>query len=232
MDITNWLRQVWAKAASRYKSSSSSSNGLTNVQASAVKPKMTAEDVIEKFDDGFASLIERLDVMNENMGCALEINQKLVDCLGELPTVLECVPQHTRNSKEALDAALEQIRASNDLNAAVAKSIEAIPQETVRQTEAIYDVRETLVDSLEINKSVRNELGRFNDTISRLESTAAGQTESIMQMSRTFASSERYFKYMMDKQAKRFMWIFIAALSICMISIFALAGLIVYLLTK
>ena len=232
MDITNWVRQVWNKAASRCKSSSSDSNGLTNVQASAIKPKMTAEDVIEKFDDGFASLIERLDVMNENMGCAIELNQKLVNSIDELPKVIDSIPQQTRINREALEAALDQIRASNDLSMTVAKSIEAIPQETIRQTEALYDVRETLTDSLEINKSVRNELGRFNDTISRLESTAASQTESIMQMSRTFASSERYFKYMMDKQAKRFLWIFISALSVCMISLFALAGLIVYLLTK
>jgi len=48
-------------------------------------------------------------------------------------------------------------------------------------------------------------------------------------MSKTFAASDRYLKYIISRQNKRFMWIFIAAISVCVTAILILAGIVVYL---
>jgi len=48
-------------------------------------------------------------------------------------------------------------------------------------------------------------------------------------MSKTFAASDRYLKYIISRQNKRFMWIFVAAISICATAILILTGVIIYL---
>jgi lipopolysaccharide/colanic/teichoic acid biosynthesis glycosyltransferase len=69
----------------------------------------------------------------------------------------------------------------------------------------------------------------FNETLCKLNESTIGQTDGIIQMSKTFAASDRYLKYIMSKQSKRFMWIFIAAISVCVACILILAGIIIYL---
>ncbi len=71
---------------------------------------------------------------------------------------------------------------------------------------------------------------RFNETLSKLDSDTVGQTESILQMNKTFAASDRYLKHIMARQNKRFMWVFIAAMVVCTLAIAGLvAGLVMVL---
>jgi hypothetical protein len=48
-------------------------------------------------------------------------------------------------------------------------------------------------------------------------------------MSKTFATSDRYLKYIISRQNKRFAWIFIGAVSVCAAVILVLVGIIIYL---
>ena len=70
---------------------------------------------------------------------------------------------------------------------------------------------------------------KFNETLDKLDQTTIGQTDSIMQMSKTFAASDRYLKYIMSRQRKSFMWIFMIAMGVCLLAILILAGIIIYL---
>jgi hypothetical protein len=70
---------------------------------------------------------------------------------------------------------------------------------------------------------------KFGETVGRLILTVAAQSDSIMQMRRTFATSDRYLKYLVTKQNRRFMWIFFAALGVCAAVILIFAGVIIFL---
>jgi hypothetical protein len=70
---------------------------------------------------------------------------------------------------------------------------------------------------------------KFNQPLDKLNQTTEGQTDGILQMSRTFATSDRYLKYIITKQNKRFMWMFISAASVCLFVILVLTGIIIYL---
>ena len=72
-------------------------------------------------------------------------------------------------------------------------------------------------------------LNKFNQTLDKLNQSTVGQTDSIMQMSRTFATSDRYLKYIMSRQRKSFMWVFMIAVSVCLAAILILTGIIIYL---
>ena len=70
---------------------------------------------------------------------------------------------------------------------------------------------------------------KFNETLDKLNQSTANQTDSIMQMSKTFATSDRYLKYLMSRQNKRFMWMSITAIGLCVLVALTLAGIIIYL---
>jgi hypothetical protein len=69
----------------------------------------------------------------------------------------------------------------------------------------------------------------FNKALEKLNESTNSQTEGIEQMSKTFAASDRYLKYIISKQNKRFMWIFIIAMSISLAAILILTGIIIYI---
>ena len=48
-------------------------------------------------------------------------------------------------------------------------------------------------------------------------------------MSRTFAASDRYLKFIVSRQARQFMWVFYSVLGICLAVIIILVGIIIYL---
>jgi hypothetical protein len=48
-------------------------------------------------------------------------------------------------------------------------------------------------------------------------------------MSRTFAASDRYLKFIVSRQARQFMWVFYSALGICIAVIVILVGIVIYL---
>jgi hypothetical protein len=48
-------------------------------------------------------------------------------------------------------------------------------------------------------------------------------------MSKTFAASDRYLKYVISRQRKSFIWVFTVALGVCLAAILILAGIIIYL---
>jgi hypothetical protein len=51
-------------------------------------------------------------------------------------------------------------------------------------------------------------------------------------MSKTFAASDRYLKYIMSKQSKRFTWVFSIAIGVCVFAIIALAVVILMVLNR
>jgi lipopolysaccharide/colanic/teichoic acid biosynthesis glycosyltransferase len=70
---------------------------------------------------------------------------------------------------------------------------------------------------------------KFKMTLDKMDESTISQTDGIIQMSKTFAASDRYLKYIMSKHNKRFMWIFIAAVSVCVACILILTGIIIFL---
>jgi len=87
-------------------------------------------------------------------------------------------------------------------------------------------ITEQLLEQL---KSAAAKNQQFIDAVEKIPNETAKQTDSIMQMSRTFATSDRYLKYIVSRQNKRFMWVFIIALGICVAVILILTGIVIYL---
>jgi hypothetical protein len=72
-------------------------------------------------------------------------------------------------------------------------------------------------------------LNKFNETLEKMNRSTAGQTDSIMQMSKTFATSDRYLKYLVSKQNRRVAWLFVTAIGVCVLVVLILVGVIIYL---
>jgi lipopolysaccharide/colanic/teichoic acid biosynthesis glycosyltransferase len=53
-----------------------------------------------------------------------------------------------------------------------------------------------------------------------------------MQMSKTFAASDRHLKFVMSRQNKRFLWVFSIAMGICVFAIIVLAAAVLLLLNN
>lgn len=184
---------------------------------------------LEKLQEGFNRLIEQLLGINENLNRQVTQQEELVSQIDKMPRLLESFPAVVENQKQLTEQLLEQLRAAATKNQQFIDSIERIPAETAKQTDALVNIDHQLAAVADTEVQMAENFNKFNQALEKLEQTAIGQTDSILQMSKAFTTGDRYLKYMVGRQNKRFMWIFMISMGVCVFAILVLTCIIIYL---
>jgi len=200
----------------------------SQVVVKTIQPKEKRES-LEKLHEGFNKLIEQLRGINEHLNRQAAQNEDLMSRIEQLPKLLESFPAIVENQKRITEQLLEQLKAAAAKDQQFMDTVEKIPTETAKQTDALVDIDHQLAAVADTDVQMAENFNKFNETLDRLNRSTAGQTDSIMQMSKTFATSDRYLKYILSRQNKRFIWVFIAAVGVCVLAILILTGIIIYL---
>ncbi len=204
--------------------------GVRNNQVvvKTVQP-MDKSESLEKLQAGFNKLVEQLQGINEHLNRQVAQHENLMERMEKLPQLMESFPTVVESQKQLTERMLEQLKVTAVKNQQFVDAVEKIPTETARQTDALVDIDHQLAAAADTDVQMAESFNKFNETLDKLDQNTAGQTDSILQMSRTFATSDRYLKYIISRQSKRFMWIFVIAVGVCLFAILALVGIIIYL---
>jgi len=190
--------------------------------------KTTIKESAEKLSD-FDRLIEKLESINKNLNQQLTQNKELTERLDKMPELVKSLIPAVEN-QERLQAQLsKQVNAMISRDEQFLEAIEQIPEEETRQTEILAEIKKKLSISAETEAKMAEGFRKFNETLMKLDTDMVNQTNSILQMSKTFTTSDRYLKYVMSRQSRRFVWLYVISLAVCLISVLSLVGIIVYL---
>ncbi|OHB74415.1 MAG: hypothetical protein A2Z25_16590 [Planctomycetes bacterium RBG_16_55_9] len=192
-------------------------------------PPIDRQESIEKLQKGFDKLVEQLQGINEHLSRQATQHDDLMHRIEQLPRVFESFPDAVENQKRVIEQLLEQLKGAAAKNEQFMDAVGKIPNETAKQTDALVKIDQQLTAAASIDVQMSQSFNNFNETLDKLNQTSMGQTDGILQMSKTFAASDRYLKYIISKHSKRFMWVFIAAISVCTACILILAGVIIYI---
>ena len=198
------------------------------VVVKTVPPRGKPES-LEKLHAGFDKLIEQLRGINEHLNRQITQHEDLMGRMDKLPQLLESFPAIVENQKQLTEQLFEQLKETTVKDQQFVDAVERIPTETAKQTDALADIDHQLAAAADADVQMAESFNKFNDTLDKLNQTTLGQTDGIMQMSKTFATSDRYLKYIISRQNKRFMWIFVVAISVCLLAILLLTGIIISL---
>lgn len=207
------------------------------VKPEAIVKKATGGSIerkqnIEMLNEAFNKLVNQLQGINEHLGKQVTQNEDLMKRIDQMPELLESLPNAVENQKQVVEGLTEQFKARALKDRQFVESIDKIPVETARQTNALIDMGHKISVVADIDAQMSENFNKFNDTLAKLDADTVSQTDGIMQMSKTFAASDRYLKYIVSRQNKRFMWIFMTALGVCVFAILALVIGIVMVLNK
>jgi hypothetical protein len=184
---------------------------------------------VEKLQEGFNQLVEQLQQINEHLSLQLSQHYELMGRVRQLPQLLESLPSAVENQKNLTTQLLGQLRTTAAKDQQFIEAVGQIPAETARQTDTLTLINHQLAAAADIDVQMAESFLKFKDTLDRLNRSTLSNTEGILQMSRTFATSDRYVKYVMTRLNQRFTWVLAGALSVCLAAIGALAGIIIYL---
>lgn len=235
MPIGNLLRRIkrWFarnRDIAEY-TSSVGEDGLISPEHEGVEPseqKSTADEQKPESPESTSPIsIRKIDA-----GDRTQSLEKLQEGFNRLIDRLEGINNHLNRQVTQQDQLIEQLKDSSFRNKQFVEAVERIPQETVKQTQALTEISHQLNAAAESDVAMRQSFNRFNDTLDRLNQATLGQTDSIVQMSKTFAASDRYMKYLVFKQSRRFMWVFWAAVGVCLFAIVLLAIIVLLLLRQ
>ena len=199
-----------------------------NVVVQAV-PQIDKNESIEKLQQGIGKLAEQLGDINEHLGRQVTQHEELIGRIEQLPKLVESFPSVVESQKQLTEQLIEQLKSAGAKNHQFLDAVEKIPHETAKQTDALVDIDHQLAAAADTDVQMTESFNKFNQTMDKLNQSTLSQTDSIMQMSRTFSTSDRYLKYIVSRQNKRFLWVFIISLSVCVVVILILTGIILYL---
>ena len=186
-------------------------------------------ETLEKLQEGFEKLIDRLQGINEHLDRQAAQHEELMNRIQQLPRLLESFPAVVENQKKITEQLLEQLKSTTAKNEQFVDAVEQIPTQTAKQTDALVNIDHQLAAAADIDVQMSQSFNNFNQALEKLNESTVSQTEGIAQMSKTFSASDRYLKYIISKQNRRFAWIFIAAISVCLAAILILTGIIIYI---
>ncbi len=185
---------------------------------------------MEMLQNGFGKLIDQLQGINSHLNSQVEQHEELMNRIDQLPSLLENFPGVLENQKEVIDELVEQLRANSFKTQQFVSTVEKIPAEAARQSDSLGEINNQLSAAAAADVQMVEGLNKFNESLEKLDQTTENQTDSILQMSKTFATSDRYLKYILTKQNKRFMWIFVVSVGVCLFAILSLAVIIFMLM--
>jgi len=192
-------------------------------------PQNDKAQSLEKLQGSFDTLVDKLQGINEHLGRQVSQHEELMSRIEKLPEILESFPAVVANQGKLTEQLFEQLKTSVLKEQQFVETIEKIPAETAKQTDALTDIDHQLAAAADIDVQMSERFKKFNETLGKLDESTVSQRESVMQMSKTFMTSDRYMKYLMTKQNKRFMWVFTISVGVCFTVILILAGIIIYL---
>ncbi len=184
---------------------------------------------LEKFQDGLNNLVQQLQGINENLNRQASQHEDLMSRIEQLPQLLESLPAVVDNQKHTTELLLEQLKANAAKDQQFMETVEKIPTETGKQTDALVNINHQLAAAADTDVQMAENFNKFNQTLDKLDESTLSQTDSIMQMSKTFSASDRYLKYIISRQNKRFLWVLVSAITVCLAVVLILAGIIIYL---
>jgi len=188
------------------------------VQSSTIEKK----ENIEMLDGLFGQLVGQLQGINDHLSRQVNQHEELMGRIDQLPDLLEALPTQVKDQKQVVDALADQLKGRAVKDQQFAETIEKIPVETARQTNALVDMGHKLSAVADVDSQICENFNKFNDTLAKLDTDTISQTDGIAQMNKTFAASDRYLKYIISRQNRRFMWVFMTALCVCVFAIIAL----------
>ncbi len=192
-------------------------------------PPPEKQETLDKLQDGFNELIGQLQDINEHLNRQVAQHEKLTGRMEQLPKLLESFPSVVEGQRQITERLLEQLKAAGAKNQQFVDAVEKIPAETAKQTDALVDIDHQLAAAADSDVQRAESFNKFHQTLDNLNQSSQAHTDSIMQMSRTFSTSDRYLKYIVSRQNKRFVWVFITAMAVCVAVILILVGIIFYL---
>ncbi|MGD0552737.1 MAG: hypothetical protein ABSB25_08805 [Sedimentisphaerales bacterium] len=186
------------------------------------KPEM------EKFQAGFETLIDQIKDINDHLNKQVSQHENLIARIEQFPKLLENFPAVVENQRALTEQLVLQLKANILKDQQLLSAIEKIPAESAKQTDALLAIDRQLAAAADVDIQMTETFGKFNETLAKLNQSTKDHTSGIAQMSKTFAASDRYLKYIVARQTRQFMWVFYTAIGVCVIVILLLVGIIIF----
>ena len=183
---------------------------------------------IERLQDGLGQLVDQLQQINSHLNHQLAQNEELMGKVRQLPQVLESLPSAVEDQKKLTARLLEQFQSTAAKDRQFSEIIGQLPAASARQTDALVEINHQLAASADIDVQMAQSFSKFRTTLDRLNQNTASNTEGLLQMSRTFAASDRYLKYVVAGLNRRYAWTLAIALTVCAAVVASLIGVIFY----
>jgi hypothetical protein len=235
------IGQRWGRSKSRIQPTMEDDLLLINRGANSVVPLHEAgttptiitkkKDSAEIVGEAINKLVDRLEEINASISLQTQQNIQLVDKINQLPELLSSLPQQAQEQRQILQELSTELKNKAVNDHKIQETMAAMTEQSTEQINKLGQIEDHLQVAGRTGVQLCDTMNKFSQSLEKLDSNTITQTEWIQQMSRAFTATDRYLKYTLAQQQRRFMWIFAVGM---VVSVVAIAGLIlgIFLLSR
>jgi hypothetical protein len=195
--------------------------GETTNHVVVAQPKEEKPQSLERIQENFNRFVDQLQGINANLTKQVAQQEQLGAKLDKLPTLIGAVPEMLENEHRSLDEVLRQLRASQVRSEEFIDIVHQIPREAVKQTETMQKMNQHMTSAAETDIVMRDAFTSFSETVTKLTAATEANREAILNMSKAFVASDRSMKFIVQVQNRRFIWLFMISIGICLVCVLA-----------
>jgi hypothetical protein len=213
LDEQGFLRDDLIKGGTPARPTASGANVVI------AEPKGDKPQSLDRIQENFNRFVDQLQGINTNLSKQVAQQEQLGAKLDKLPAIIGAVPEMLENQHRSLDEVMRQLRSSQVRSEEFIDIVHEIPREAVKQTETMQKMNQHLAAAAETDIVMREAFNAFGETVVKLGAATDANREAILNMSKAFVASDRYMKYLVQVQNRRFIWLLIISLTVCLIAI-------------
>jgi Mg2+ and Co2+ transporter CorA len=227
------IRQWWNKVrlgrkdrvgnmAVQEPSAVNNSNAVVPLRRNMETGVIGKKDSAEMFQEAVEKLVDRLDQINAGISLRVQQNEQLLDKMNQLPDFLAGLPQHTKEQREILQELVTELKTKSAGDQKMLDAVVEMTEQSADQTRKLGSINEQLVTSTKTDRQMCDNMGRFGDSLSRLNSETNTQTEWMQHLSRSLDATDQYVKLTLARQQRQFMWVFAISMAVSVVAIVGL----------
>jgi len=180
---------------------------IISARGSIFRPFAKRDAVLANLSEGFVTLTQLMSAIKESLEKQQSRSDELLRLLGQLPQVIETIPESNRNQAEALRTIYQQLAQQNQSQTTIGEVLNRIADGNNDQRKLIDALSEQLENIRQTDASISSNLSSVGSAMQTLGQSSQTTAQVLEQVRESLRQRDAEIQAVIQRQDSRFNFI-------------------------
>lgn len=180
---------------------------LVDGRGSIFRPWAKRDQALQNLSESFVSLTRLMSAIRESLERQHDRQDELIRLLGQLPAVIETIPESNRTQAEALRGIYQQLASQNSAQSTIGEVLNRIVDSNGEQRKLIDALHDQLDGLRQTDASISDNLASVGSAMQALGSSSQTSAQVLQQVQDSLRQRDEAVQAILERQNQRFNFI-------------------------